>query len=306
MNTSYGLDEGDKLTVAEEGSTFDFRKSDRISKSQLRAINLLHDHFVRCMVASLSAYLRTSVVVDLISVAQMSYAEFLEVLPSPTCIASLSLTPYGGSGVLDLGPALALPIVEMILGGTGKSQVNLQRPLTDIEQNLIEGILRIVLNDLRDAWASVAPIEFAIQSKETEPQFLQAMAPGEALVSICIPMRIGEGEGSMNIAIPSLMIKMMRHKFEQQSSVRKAESTPDGQEMVLNLIQDSQIMLELQLNGSSLSRRDVLSLDPGDILAFDASIDAPLDCLLNGYLQCKARMVTTGRRRALVIDHARR
>src|SRR5215468_9933078 len=98
---------------------FDFRRPDRIPKSQVRAIHLLHDTFVRNLVSSLSAYLRSYLTVNLVSVEQLSYAEFLDGLPSPTCIVSLGLSPYDGNGVLELNPSLVFPIIEMLLGGTG-------------------------------------------------------------------------------------------------------------------------------------------------------------------------------------------
>src|SRR5205814_9248817 len=130
---------------------FDFRRPDRIPKSQVRAIHLLHDNFVRNLVSSLSAYLRSYLTVNLVSVEQLSYAEFLDGLPSPTCIVSLSLSPYDGNGVLELNPSLVFPILEMLLGGTGKSSSSIQRDITEIEQKLLDGLFRIVLHDLREA-----------------------------------------------------------------------------------------------------------------------------------------------------------
>src|SRR5712692_6310854 len=100
---------------------FDFRRPDRIPKSQVRAIHLLHDTFVRNLVSSLSAYLRSYLTVNLVSVEQLSYAEFLEGLPSPTCIVSLRLKPYEGNAVLELNPSIIFPVLEMLLGGNGKS-----------------------------------------------------------------------------------------------------------------------------------------------------------------------------------------
>jgi flagellar motor switch protein FliM len=79
---------------------FDFRRPDRISKSQLRAIHQLHDNFVRALASSLAAYLRSYVIVNLVSVEQLSYSEFLDCLPSPTCLASLGLKPYDGNAIL--------------------------------------------------------------------------------------------------------------------------------------------------------------------------------------------------------------
>src|SRR5438067_9686361 len=119
-------------------TAFDFRRPDRIAKSQLRAIHLLHDTFVRNLVSSLSAFLRSYLIVNLVSVEQLSYAEFLEGLPSPTCIVSLGLKPYDGNAVLELNSSVIFPILELRLGGNGKSPT-IQREITEIDQNRLHG-----------------------------------------------------------------------------------------------------------------------------------------------------------------------
>src|SRR5207253_7947599 len=156
---------------------FDFRRPDRISKSQVRAIHLLHETFVRNLVSSLSAYLRTYLTVNLVSVEQLSYAEFLDGLPSPTCMISLGLSPYDGNGVMELNPSLVFPILEMLLGGNGKTSAPIQRDVTEIEQKLLDGLFRIILHDLREAWKTVTTVDFTIDSMETEPQLLHILAP---------------------------------------------------------------------------------------------------------------------------------
>src|SRR5205085_276725 len=121
-------------------------------------------------------------------------------LPSSTCLVSLGLSPYDGNGVLELNPSLVFPILEMLLGGTGKSSATIQRDITEIEQRLLDGLFRIILQDLREAWKSVTAVDFTIESMETEPQLLHLLAPNEAVVSIGIELRIGESVGMMNIA----------------------------------------------------------------------------------------------------------
>jgi len=204
---------------------FDFRRPDRIPKSQVRAIHLLHDVFARNLVSSLSAYLRSYLTVNLVSVEQLSYSEFLEGLPSPTCLVSMGLKPYDGNGVLELNPSLAFPIIEMLLGGSGKQSASIQRDITEIEQKLLDGLLRIILNDLREAWKGVTEIDFSIESMDTEPQLVNVLAPNEAVVAIGVEIHIAEAVGMMNIALPSIVIKMMRQKFEQQWSVRKTQAS---------------------------------------------------------------------------------
>ncbi len=291
--------EGD---VAKRATLFDFRRPDRIAKSQLRAIHMLHDNFVRNLVSSLSAYLRSYLVVNLVSVEQLSYAEFLECLPSPTCITSLGLRPYDGNAVLELNSALIFPILEMLLGGSGKTSAAIQREITEIEQNLLDGLFRIILHDLKEAWKPVTTIDFTIESLETEPQFLQILAPNEAVVAIAVEIRIGDCIGMMNIAMPSIVIKMMRQKFDQQWSVRKTESTDVEQGRILDLIRSAELELDARLDGPTVLLKDLMDLAEGDVLSFDYSIHKPLDCTLNGKLKFHGHIAAHGNKKGFGID----
>src|ERR1700744_3980711 len=106
-----------KSKEGEKAQLYDFRRPDRIAKDQLRAIHLLHENFSRSLASSLSAYLRAYVAVNLVSVEQLSFLEFSQCLPSPTCVVSLGMRPFEGNAILELNPALVFPIIEMLLGG---------------------------------------------------------------------------------------------------------------------------------------------------------------------------------------------
>ncbi|HLH19406.1 MAG TPA: flagellar motor switch protein FliM [Bryobacteraceae bacterium] len=284
---------------------FDFRRPDRIPKSQVRAIHLLHDTFTRNLVSSLSAYLRSYLTVNLVSVEQLSYAEFLDGLPSPTCMVSLGLSPYDGNGVLEMNPSLVFPILEMLLGGTGRSSGSIQRDITEIEQKLLDGLFRIILHDLREAWKSVTDVDFTIEAMETEPQLLHILAPNEAVVSIGVEVRIGESVGMMNIAMPSIVIKMMRHKFDQQWSVRKTHASDAEQARVLRMIRDAMLTLEARLEGPTIAVRDLLALREGHLLTFDYPVERPVDLMVNGARKFTAQVVSTGKKRGCLIDGIR-
>ena len=281
---------------------FDFRRPDRIPKSQVRAIHLLHDTFVRNLVSSLSAYLRSYLTVNLVSVEQLSYAEFLDGLPSPTCMVSLGLSPYDGNGVLELNPSLVFPILEMLLGGTGKASTSIQREITEIEQKLLDGLFRIILHDLREAWKGVTAVDFTIDSMETEPQLLHILAPNEAVVSIGVEVRIGETLGMMNIAMPSIVIKMMRQKFDQQWSVRKTHASTAEQARVLRLLREASLNLEAVLHGQTLRVEDLLDLKEGSLLTLDHPVERPIDLSINGADKYRVQLVSTGKKRACLIE----
>jgi flagellar motor switch protein FliM len=289
-------DVGDDPDV--KAQVYDFRRPDRIAKDQLRAIQLLHENFARSLASSFSAYLRAYVAVNLVSVEQLAFSEFTQVLPSPTCMISLGMKPYDGNAVLELNPSLVFPILEMLLGGTGQGTHKIAREITEIEESILEGLLRIVLNDLQAAWQAVTPIEFSIVSHETEPQLLQILAPNEAVVAVSMEVRIGEVAGIMNLGIPSITVKMLRQKFDQQWSVRKSEASEDQHAHVLRLIQSAQLRLETCLQGPTMPVGALLALQEGDVVVFDYPVNRALDLTVNRRLKYHGEIVTSGRKRA--------
>ena len=278
--------------------TYDFRRPDRIAKDQLRAIHLLHENFARSLSSSLSAFLRAYVAVNLVSVEQLSFLEFSQCLPSPSCIISLGMRPYDGNSLLEINPTLVFPILEMLLGGSGKVTTKVTREITEIEQAILETVYRIILNDLRHAWQAVTPIDFVIESHETEPQMLQILAPNEAVVAVSMEARIGDNTGMMNIGIPSIIVKMLRQKFDQQWSVKRSHSTMQDQERMMKLASPAKICLDLRLQGQTLRVDELLRLEPGQVLAFDHPANKAISLLMNGRVKYRAQATATGHKRA--------
>src|SRR5438046_2471754 len=184
----------DEDPAVKKAAAYDFRRPDRIAKDQLRSIHLLHDNFARNLASSLSGYLRAYVIVNLVSVEQLSFAEFTQCLQSPTVLVSPGMKPFDGNAVMELNPSLVFPLLEMLLGGNGKGGV-MARETTEIEQSILDTLFRIILHDLSQAWQAVANLTFSVEGRETEPQLLQILAPNEAVVSIGLEIRVGENTG---------------------------------------------------------------------------------------------------------------
>jgi len=102
----------------------------------------------------------------------------------------------------------------------------------------------------------------------------------------------------MNIAMPSIIIKMMRQKFDQQWSLRKSASTDVEQSRILGLIQTSTLSSEVTLSGPQLLLKDLVNLEEGDILSFEFPAGRPLDLRLNGERKYRGEMVNAGHRAA--------
>jgi flagellar motor switch protein FliM len=261
---------------------FDIRRLDKAPKSQIHSLQLLHEAFTRNLASSLSAYLRTYVVLNLASVEQISYKDFVEQLPSPSCIAYLGLQPYEGSAVLDINSSLAFRIIELLLGSREQSGITLQRKITDIEKKLLHTILRVVLHDLRDSWSSVAEIDFSVQSLASEPQLLNNLTATDAVIVTAIQARLGATEGLIHLAIPSLFVKRLRNNFDDLHKARRAETSAGNQLQVANLLQHAKLSFDVQVPGGELDTRTLFDLKVDDLLVLDHPKSAPLAGFLNG------------------------
>jgi flagellar motor switch protein FliM len=140
---------------------------------------------------------------------------------------------------------------------------------------------------------------------ETEPQLLHLLAPNEAVVSIGVEVRIGETVGMMNMAMPSIVIKMMRQKFDQQWSVRKTHTNAGEQVRILRLLKEGSLTLEARLEGPTLTVANLLGMREGHLLTFDYPVERPVELLVNGTHKFTAQLVSTGRKRACLVEKVR-
>jgi flagellar motor switch protein FliM len=278
---------------------YDFRRPDRIAKDQLRAIQLLHENFARNLTSSLSAYLRAYVAVNLVSMEQFAFMEFTQSMASPTCLVTLGMKPMDGHAILEIAPSLAFPVLELLLGGMAKKSEGLDRKITAIEQSILDDLIRVVLNDLRAAWESVTPIEFSVDSHETEPGLLQNLGPHEAVVAFGIEVHVGEAVGMLNLGIPSITVKMLRHKFDQSRNLERRQYSEEHQRRVLRLIGGARLEAEARLQGPAVRLATLLELGPGDVLAFDHPVDRPLEVTINGKRRYLGEVIQAGNRRAV-------
>jgi flagellar motor switch protein FliM len=287
-----------------EVAPFDLSHLDRIPKSQLRALHLVHENFVRNLASSLSAYLRSYVALNLVSLEQISYSEFLDGLSFPTCIAYIGLTPYDGTAVLELNMTLMFTFMELLMGSKGRPSVAVQRKITDIEKSIMQTLLRVVLQDLGDAWKSVAEIKFTVQSLASEPQLMHVLAPTEAVIVIAVDVRVGTVSGLMNLAIPSIFIKRLRHKFEQLQQVRKAHKSLRDEALLTELLQDVKLEFAASIDGGTIPTRTLLEMEEGDVLLLDHAIDQPVTGSCNGERKWSGNIVS--RRDKLVFEAGER
>ncbi len=281
---------------------YDFIRSDRLAKDQIRSIHQLHTQFARHLTSSLSAYLRALVEVSLISVDQVSYGEFLKQVSDPTLICSLSMLPMHGSIAMEISPPLAFPVIDILLGGPGKPPSEI-RSLTEIEMQIVEGFIKLALISLKEAWRPLVAIEPRLANTETKPQMLQLVAAGEAVVTIGFEVKVGENSGMLNLCIPSIMLKMNRSLLDLQRRRHQAESRGSEISKIGNSLRNSLVTVTSEVRDRAVVVEDLLSVVPGDTIQVNHAVGDPIVLNVGGVPKFCGQIVERRGKRAFEITH---
>jgi flagellar motor switch protein FliM len=254
-----------------ETTLYNFRRPDRVSKEQIRSLHFLHDRFARNVATSLSAYLRSATDVNVVSVEQFTYSEFLMSLPDPTAFYALGLPPVDGLGALELNPSIAFAMIDRMLGGSGRT-TQVTRALTEIEQNVVDSVIKLILENLTESWRPILDVSFRIHGRETRPQMLQVAAPNEVFILLVFDIRIAETRGMLNLCVPA---SVGGHFAQGWHGTHREATTAERKRLLDNL---SRIRVPVSASlGTRIEAREVLALRPGDCLSLGRPIREPIE-----------------------------
>lgn len=273
---------------------YDFRRPDKFSKEQLRTLQMLHETFGRLAGTSLSAYLRATVNIDLISLEQVPYEEYLRSI-NKSVFTIMSIPPLSGQAAMEVEFALIFTMIDRLLGGPGRSLD--RNVLTDIEQPLVRQVIERMFLSLKTAWEGVVIVNPGIEAIETSAQFVQIAPPTDIVVSILFEVRIGEARGAMSLCIPYMVLKPITTKLSAQkwfAATSSRRQTAGNRRALVSQIQDTQVDCSIRLGQSRLSVRDFLRLRSGDVIRLDQKNDRDLTFLVSETPKYQGRAALSG------------
>jgi flagellar motor switch protein FliM len=297
----------DRRTIAYE--PYDFRRPDKFSKDQLRTLQMLHETFARLFASSLSAYLRVSTHVDLVSVEQVPYNEYMRSITS-SIITVFSMDSPGqalpGQALLEMEFGVVLSMIDRLLGGPGNMSKHTTN-LTDIEKALCESIVGRALKDFQVAWESVFPFVAKRESMETQAQFIHIVPPNDTVVSILFEIKIGELRGAMSLCVPYLLLKPITAKLSVQQWFSASGQENQGQyaAQLAKRLERAKVGCSCRLGTSRITVRDLVSLTVGDTVVLDRKSEDEVDFLIgNGQnaVKFRGKPGTSGKKVAIHIN----
>jgi flagellar motor switch protein FliM len=250
-----------------EAITFDFRLPHRLSKNQLRTFQAVHENFGETLASYLVSRLQTTVTINVLSVDQLFYSEFVLSIASPSCLYIFRILESDALAVLELSPQLVLAMVEHLMGGVAEGEKN-ARQITKIEQSIVKGIVQRALGDIQRAWKTVAELSFKLERLESEGDFVQIAPASEIVMVVSFEVVIGTQKYLMNLCFPTFALEDVLAKLNLQHfsglSVVKGES--DWSEPIFKHLGLTKVPVTGLLGETTLTLHELLELEVGDVL----------------------------------------
>ena len=281
---------------------YDFRRPDKFAKDQLRTLQMLHETFARLYAGSLSAYLRVPVHVDLVSVEQVPYDEYMRSLTS-SIINVFSMAPLTGQAILEVEFNIILSMIDRLLGGPG-TMVKNSSILTDIERALTESIIDRALREFYTAWEGLAQFTPKREIMETQSQFVQIVPPNDVVVSILFEIKVGELRGAMSICIPYLLLKPVTPKLSAQRWFSNNTRKSSGKYVahLARRLAKTQITCMVHLGSTTMPVSKVLEMKVGDVITLNRTQNEEVEGILGNSVKFYGRPGIRGKKLAVHIS----
>ena len=275
---------------------WDIRQAGQIGSEQLRAINQLHELFARNLTNAVSGYLRVGFECGLVSAEHLTYREFLQRIPGKTYLASVDLLPVGAVAVLQLDIAIAFPIIDVMLGGEGTASES-TRDITEIEEQVLEGIIRIMCRELQTSWQAIS-LQFKFGQRQQILQTQRLMPPEEKNLCLSFEIKMSDTRGTLNLAIPAVVSNALLRKISADFSYQRPRSSVEARLQIQKKMLNCFFPVELSLSHLHVPLTRLTSLAPGDVIAFPLEASAPMLMMVGDVRLCLATAVRVNAHRA--------
>ena len=270
MALSEGKLDTEKTYLEKKIQPYDFVSKKHLPPKLSTILNVVFHRFILNFRASLSLRLRKVVRMELFSIDNQTFGEFVEALPSMCWINIIEIEPLRGECLFILETELVLALIDLLCGGSG-TPINREGATTfaPLEQSLIKRIVSIALSNLEDAWNSVIKVRSVLKNIEFNPQLLTTFATDEPLAIIPIRVTIEEVVSNMVFGIPHFSLNPLKERSMEREGVQLASSWTKE---ILNSLLDTKVELIAELGQIEMTLREIIDLKKGSMINLNKGI----------------------------------
>lgn len=257
---------------------YDFSRPTKFSKEHLRTLEIIFEHYSRLISTNLPVYLRKNVQVTVASSETVTFSEFSNALSNPSVLGIVNFAPLNGNIIIEIATNICYAMLDRMLGGSGQPLEKV-RDFSDIELTILQKVLVMFTQLMREPWKNVVEISPVLSRLETNPQFAQVIAPSDMIAIVTLNMKIGDVEGMVNICLPFFTLEDVMDKLNTKYWFSTMQENHDEhyEEYIESMIRRVDIPIKAVLGKSTISVNDFLNLQVGDCIRLNSRVDTDME-----------------------------
>jgi len=272
------------------------RQSGQLTGDQLASVNAVHEAFARNLTQSLGAYLRVTFDANLSSVEQVSYGQFVERTSEATYMMAFRTEQMSAAAAMQIDHSLVFPLVDILLGGTGHCEI-LPRDVTEIEEQIMEGVAKIICRELEAAWAPLKA-KLHLDGRQPPAQIQRFLTPTEKTLCLSFDIKLAETTGKLHLILPvSISNTLLRKICAEGAQGKSSPVVRNGGQLTARMM-DCSFPIELGISGIKLPINTVARLVPHSVCNLGIPVRKPASLIIAGRESFEANPVRHGRLRA--------
>jgi len=285
--------------ISKEVRTYDFHKPEKVSKDQLRNLQILHENFARFTTVEWSAMLRTVVQVRLNSVSQMLFNEVISEWNVPSCIGVIDIPPLDGNVVVYVSPEFMFALIDRLLGGQGRVPPKI-REFSELEMVLLRRLFKVILGGISETWHSIIALTPSLESIETNPQFIQDFSPNDPILHCSYITQFGEVNGRIDLVMSFISLEEVLPKLSVQHMLKADVEAVTR--LGVDRISGVRLPLIAKFPVLTLSLSQVRALKVGDLIDTRCPVEDKLDLWVNNKIIFRGKLGKKNKKRAIKIE----
>ncbi|MEX8033466.1 flagellar motor switch protein FliM [Microbacterium sp. 20-116] len=273
---------------------YDFSRPVQLGREHRRRLEAAFEAFARQWASQLTGKVRMRTHLTLEGVESMSYQEYADTLPATTAMVTGATAGRDEPGVVQFDLGVALTWVVQMLGGKSSAPIE-PRTLTPIESALIRQLMDRTFELLTTSLGMLLPAELTYAGLHDNPQYLQVISPGEAVVVARLAMRMGESHSTATVMLPTaVVVDQLAESERDAASAHRAGATADQ-------VLATPLEVSLRVAPRVIGAGEVLDLAPGDLLRFSHPETKPFELVVGDTPVARAVPGAQGSRLACTI-----
>lgn len=279
----------------------DFRRPSRLSRDQIRSLDVFHETFTRRLGAAFGSAIRTSTAVEVLRTTQVTWEDYVRTLPNYTVLVTVAVPPLPAAVLIEADTSIALALADRLLGGRG--QMAPPRRPTELEVPPLRRLAQAATGALGEAVSQFVEVQPSLQSLDFSPQFVAITAPTNMVLvltySVSVP--VAGIAGDVTVALPLATLAPALAKLAASAQEREVDDDPDEAPME-PLVRQLPVTIEARLNPTPVPAAMIASLAPGDVIVLDHRMNRPATAVVAGTPVFTGHLGRRGRRFALSVD----